>query len=85
MRDPNEVALDSSRCNWPSHQLSYSNDRNSQKTVLKRVADRNCEIDFVAAVATENCEELDGKIHMLHFEETEMTDSFPMFSMNGSQ
>ena len=65
--------------------LSYSNDRTSRETILERVANPNCEIAFIAAVATENWEELDGKIHMLHFEETEMTDSFPMFSMNGSQ
>ena len=65
--------------------LSYSNDRTSQNTILEWVANPNCESAFIAAVATENWEELDGKIHMLHFEETEMTDSFPMFSMNGSQ
>ena len=65
--------------------LTYSNEKTSQETILGRVANRNCEIAFIAAVATENWEELDGKIHMLHFEEAEMTDSFPKFSMNGSQ
>ena len=65
--------------------LSYSNDRTLQETILERVANLYSESALEAAVATENWEELDSKIHMLHFEETEMTDSFPMFSMNGSQ
>ena len=65
--------------------LSYSNDRTLQETILERVANLYSESALEAAVATENWEELDSKINMLHFEETEMTDSFPMFFMDGSQ
>ena len=65
--------------------LSYSNDRTLQETILERAANLYSESALEAAVATENWEELDSKINMLHFEETEMTDSFPMFFMNGSQ
>ena len=65
--------------------FSYSNDRTLQGTISERVANLYSESALEAAVATEKWEELDSKIHMLHFEETEMTDSFPMFFMDGSQ
>ena len=58
--------------------------RTLYESVLEIGANRSRKIARIAAVAEENWEELDGKVHALNFEKTEMANSFPLFNLRGS-
>ena len=62
--DPNGVVID-----LRSNFLSTSNGSTLQELVLKTGASRRRKIACDTAVAEEKCDELDGKIHILHFED----------------
>ena len=65
--------------------LSSSSYSAFQESVLEIGANRSRKIARIDAVAEENWEEFDGKIHSLHFEETEMANSFPVFKLREPQ
>ena len=61
-----------------------SNLRTLHESVLEIGVSRSRKIALIAAVAEENWEELDGKVHALNFKQTGMANGFPLFNLRGS-
>ena len=79
--EPNEVALDSLGCKLTvclSSFLLLTTALHKNRFWRWRLVAR------IAVVAEEQSNDLDRKIHALHFEETVMTNSFTSFNMRGS-